>query len=344
MRPEPIDEDKTVFAVDIRQLGWQRQPYTIYKGGQPAGRSKLNFFDLLLLEYPYGIVYENSETFDNLAQDFLAPAGQVRPIVYLRADWFVSTATLPPLYNDLLELPLNENDLEARLKVNALADLADFSADRGGLSVSGVANNNRVLERHPAVNGAYWKSFDFKSSVGPENIFKDPVTLHQNAGELIFNLPNHLQGYFVVNDKGVRLDAADTAIVTDALARDQTVRPGLSCMRCHDTGMKGFTDAVLPAIQGLHVNPGFDVRTAVGLYKDQKQLTAGLKRDTDRFTAAMQALLGKPQTTEPLTPVTQRYIDAPLSLSAVAAELGANRPNCRRSSARRPSPPWVWSR
>ena len=295
VRPEPIDDDKTVFAVDIRKLGWQRKPFSVYKDGQSAGRSNLNFFDLLLLEYPYGIIYEDSDTFSHLAEEFLAPAAQVRPIVYVRADWFVSTATLPPLYNDLLELPLNVNDLEARLKVNAQEDIDEFVAERGGLSVSSVANNNRALERHLSSDGAYWKSFDYRSSVGPRNIFKDPVNLHPDAGELIFSLPNQLQGYFIINDKGARLDAADTQIVTDALAQDHTVRNGLSCMRCHDTGMKAVPDAMHAAVLAGPAVPGvFDKRQALQLYPEQKQLDADLKKDTDRFTAAMQQLLGKP--------------------------------------------------
>ena len=68
---------------------------------------------------------------------------------------------------------------------------------------------------------------------------------------MIFTLPNGLQGYYLANGKGERIDSAPTAIVTDKNASDQTVRNGLSCMRCHERGMLTFTDVVRPTLQKL---------------------------------------------------------------------------------------------
>src|SRR5262249_42436373 len=157
------------------------------------------------LEYPYAVVYEDSETFDRLAEEFLAPAGQVRPIPYVRADWFVSTATLPPLYEDLLQLPFTQQELEEQLKVRAEDNVKNGVARRAGMTISGVSRNNRVVERHPLAGGWYWKSFDFRTSKGRENMFADPIDLNPTGGEFIFALPNGLQGYFVADAKGTRL-------------------------------------------------------------------------------------------------------------------------------------------
>ena len=228
------------------------------KNEEPAEPSFVNLFDLVLLEYPYGMIHQSSETFDRLASEFLAPARQVRPLPYIRADWFVSVATQPPLYEDLLELPFNLKVLEKRLGVDAQADLDNARARRAGLVFSGVSRNNRALERHRARYGAYWKSFDFRSSADSENLFRDPLQLNPAGGEVIFTLPNGLQGYFLCDAKGNRLESAPTEIVTDKFAADQVVRNGLSCIRCHDTGMKGFTDAVRPAVIPLPDSPGFD--------------------------------------------------------------------------------------
>ena len=85
-------------------------------------------------------------------------------MVYVPADWFVSTATLPPLYEDFLQLPFDLKGLEERLGVDARADIDDGRAVRAGMTVSGVSRNNRVVERHPAKFGAYWLSFDFRTS------------------------------------------------------------------------------------------------------------------------------------------------------------------------------------
>src|SRR5206468_10279349 len=58
-------------------------------------------------------------------------------------------------------------------------------------------------------------SYDFRGSQGEQNIFRDPLTLHPNGGEFIFNLPNGMQGYFIADAEGRRLDKAPIDIVAD---------------------------------------------------------------------------------------------------------------------------------
>ena len=76
-----------------------------------------------------------------------------------------------------------------------------------GTNNSGVSNNNRVIERHTSRYGAYWKSYDFAGSVGTQNIFTHPLSFTHDGGEVVFNLPNGLQAYYVTNASGFRLDA-----------------------------------------------------------------------------------------------------------------------------------------
>jgi serine/threonine-protein kinase len=311
----------TVFALDLREVGWNRKPFTRVEDGK-VRPSDLNLFDLVLLEYPYGTLYTGSATFDRLAAVYLLPAGLARPVPYVRADWFVSVATQPPLYEDLLQLPFNLNELETRLEVNSADDVANREARRAGITVSGVSHNNRVVERHRTQNGAYWKSFDYRSSKGRDNIFRNPLDLHPAGGEMIFNLPNGLQGYFVTDSTGARLDAEPTEIVTDKFAADQTVRNGLSCMRCHDAGMKAFLDDVRPSLERLRGDPGFKRAKVLDLYPPQAELDATLREDVGRFAAALKGALGRPQTREPLAPVSKRFLDGPIQLSTAAAELG----------------------
>jgi mono/diheme cytochrome c family protein len=326
-RPMAIDPPvNSIFCIDLRELGWQRPVERPAAGAKPAA-PYFNFFDLALLEYPYGIFYEDSETFNRLVEEFLLPAEQVRPVVYVRADWFVSTMTQPPFYEDFLRLPFEVHELERKLGVDAALDLREYRAARGGMAVSGVSKNNRVVQRHRASFGAYWKSFDFRSSTGNENIFRDPIDLHPAGGEMIFNLPNHLQGYFVTNSQGVRIAAAATEIVTDRFAEDKTVRNGLACMRCHNQGMKDFIDAVRPALLRLPGSPGFDKQVALQLYADQAVLDKLLQTDAERFATALAKLLGKPLRRErpeyeALYLVSHRFLDSPLLLATAGGELG----------------------
>ena len=283
VRPKSIDSPvDTVFAIDIREVGWHRKPFKTNAGDKEVP-GELTVFDLALLEYPYAIAFADSDTFDRLAEEFLAPANQVRPVPYLRADWFSSVVTQPPLYEDFLQLPFTLTELEKELGVDAESDLADRTALRAGMTVSGVSRNNRVVERHGGRTGMYWKSFDFRTSKGPENVMKDPITFKPSGGEMIFRLPNGLQGYYVADGRGQRLDAAPTDIVVDKFAADKTVRNGLGCIRCHDQGIKEFVDTVRPAVEALPGIPGFDRRTVLDLYPPQEKLDTLVKTDRSVF-------------------------------------------------------------
>lgn len=321
--PESIDpETNTLFAVDIRRLGWDRQPFEIVSGEQKGQSSPLNLFDMVLLEYPYATAYESSATYDLLVEEYFDVANMVRPIPFVRIDWFISVATQSPLYEDILQLPRTLDELEAQLGVDAKTNVADGFARRSGMTVSGVSRNNRVVERHPSRDGGYWKSFDFASSKGQENIFVDPIDFQESGGEMIFNLPNGLQGYMVTDSVGNRIVEAPTSIVTDKLAGDKVVRNALSCIRCHDRGMKSFIDNVRPAVEAMPDSPGFDKRHVLNLYAPMPEMLELLKEDTERFQTALTTALGKPQDKDPLTPVSHRFIDLPLQLTGAAAELG----------------------
>jgi serine/threonine-protein kinase len=117
VHPRPIEASKTIFRIDLRTLGWDRHPFKIVRDEEPAEASPVNLFDLVLLEYPYATIYQSSATFNQLVSEFLSPASQVRPIPYVRADWFVSVATQPPLYEDLLGLPFTPHELRALASV-----------------------------------------------------------------------------------------------------------------------------------------------------------------------------------------------------------------------------------
>jgi serine/threonine-protein kinase len=167
----------------------------------------------------------------------------------------------------------------------------------------------------------YWKSFDFRTSKGPENILKDPITFKESGGEMIFRLPNGLQGYYVSDNRGQRLETAPTDIVVDKFAADKTVRNGLGCMRCHDQGIKEFADTVRAAVEALPGSPGFDRRAVLDLYPPREKMDDVVKADRNLFQLAMKALVAD-TTREPLIPVTAAYLDDPLAATAAAAELG----------------------
>ena len=331
--PQPIDTvaGGTVMAIDLRKLGWHRKVLS------DAGDASLtlNVFDLVLLEYPYGILPVGSETYDRVRAEFLDVAEQVLPIPFIRADWFCSVALQPPLYHDLLQLPATLAELEDDLGVDVQENLESGLALRGGMMVSGVSRNNRVVERHPHRDGFYWKSHDFATNTGSENILSKPIEFVASGGEMIFRLPNGAQAYYVCDARGNRIDAAPTSIVVDKFASDRVVRNGLGCIRCHNAGIKDFHDIVHDVVKTLPGKPGFDKRRTLELYPANKDWEPIVEADRKLFSEAMAKIAANKTRREPLTIVTSDYLEGTVTLAEAAGELGVD-PDQLKASCRTP--------
>ena len=191
--PQPIDSHGTIFYTDLRHYEWD-----VNDG-----------WDQIEAEYPYHISFDAPEQTALKAQLTRLQGEMQADIPSIHVDWFVAQASLPPLYHDLLSLPLTDRELETRLEVDVLRNLQNAPGVRvwrAGTNNSGVSNNNRVIERHTSRYGAYWKSYDFAGSVSTQNIFTHPLSFTHDGGEVIFNLPNGLQAYYVTNASGFRLE------------------------------------------------------------------------------------------------------------------------------------------
>ena len=186
-------------------------------------------------------------------------------VPFVRADWFTFVASQPPLYYDILGLPDNTPELERKLGIDPAAQPLALRIARAGFQQSGVSRNNRMIERHSLSTGAYWESFDFSGNkerqsfflfpLGPQNAFGDfsiDFGFVHDGGEIIFNLPNGLQAYYLTDARGNRLDKGPTNIVQDPSRRDQAVTNGISCMSCHDKGMQIKEDQVRDYVLEQH--------------------------------------------------------------------------------------------
>ena len=274
--PHPIDPAGTIFYIDLREYEWE------------IGTNRWTQIESV---YPYRIEF-NAPTQTHLREK-LANLREAMEcdIPFVHIDWFLATASLPPLYHDILGLPETDQALEARLEVNVVENIRNAAGKRvwrAGFNDSGVSNHNRVVERHTSRYGAYWKSYDFAGSVGTQNIFTHPLSFEQDGGEIIFNLPNGLQAYYLVDAGGNRLDEAPINIVSNPAASDPTVRNGLSCIGCHTEGMKDFEDQVRVVVQ-RNPNPLFNKNRTLRLYTDKATMDALVDEDTDRYRQALEA-------------------------------------------------------
>ena len=199
--PRPIDPEETIFYIDLRDYEWE---------------IGTNRWTQIEAEYPYEIDF-NAPTQTALREKLTNLREALNcEVPFIHVDWFLATASLPPLYHDILDLPQTDRELETRLEVNVVENLRNAAGKRvwrAGFNDSGVSNNNRVVERHDSRYGAYWKSYDFAGSVGTQNIFTHPLSFTHDGGEVVFNLPNGLQAYYLTDAGGNWLDAAPINIV-----------------------------------------------------------------------------------------------------------------------------------
>ena len=306
--PQPIDPEETIFYIDLRDYEWE---------------IGTNRWTLIEAEYPYEIMF-NAPTQTTLREKLVNLREKMDcEVPFIHVDWFIATASLPPLYHDILGLPQTDRELETRLEVNVIENIRNAPGKRvwrAGFNDSGVSNHNRVVERHESRYGAYWKSYDFAGSVGTQNIFTHPLSFDHDGGEIIFNLPNGLQAYYLADAGGRRLDAAPINIVSNPAASDPTVRNGLSCIGCHTEGMKDFQDTVRGVIQ-RNTNPPFNKDRALQLYTDKATMDRLVSEDTARYRQALEATGGVFGGIEPV----QRFHEAfqrPLDASHAAAVVG----------------------
>lgn len=212
--------------------------------------------------YPYAISPHSDPMLDALAKG----VGDQVPII--RADWFTRFASESPYYDVLLQLPNHIQRIERRLNVDVQSNIFNQRVIRAGFDQgeSGVSDNNRMLERHELANGGYyWKSYDFATSDGLGSLLAHPdgpnewghtasgtEAFEHDGGEMIFSLPNGLQGYYLSDNKGNRLLIGPTSIVSNrkkANGRGVEIINARSCFECHDNGIISNTDVVRNAIK-----------------------------------------------------------------------------------------------
>jgi serine/threonine-protein kinase len=339
--PRAVDRQGTVFVVDTSDLGWDRR----------------NLWDTVLAKYPYGLThnFDKDATVRSYSVAVTRATGTDLPCI--RADWFVAKATRPPLYHDLLDLPTDVRDLERGLNVDIEKAFVNDEMVRLGVIQSGVSKQNRLMERIATRFGAYWKSYDFKPDSGlTSNLVLFPLgpkfsanpfnskAFVQAGGEIVFNLPNGLQGYLLVDSKGKRIDKGPSDIVydPDAVSGTTDIVTGLSCMACHSTGIKEAGD-VLRTSKALK---GDELAKLRRLHPEPETMKLYFRKDQVRFLKAAAEATGPylrvgadrgkrlEDFEEPIRFVARKYIDE-VTLEQAARELGFADPQALKQAIAR---------
>jgi serine/threonine-protein kinase len=183
--------------------------------------------------------------------------------------------------------------------------------------------------RDPATTRRAWQPFVRRHRRGR---FGGKAFEHA-GGEIIFHLPNGLQGYLLVDDKDRRIDKGPTEVVRakTETAGSVAVVNGLSCMSCHQHGMiKGFKDDVRT---GTRV--GGDALDKVReLYPPAEEMRGLLEKDEARFLNALDRATGLflkvgkegdrdvKDFKEVMGPVARSYLLKEVDAAAAAREVG----------------------
>lgn len=316
--PLPVDAAKTVLRIDLRWFVWDATTW-----------------NRVVAEYPYGAL-------DDAIASRAVMVHTAAKLPAVRADWFVGTASRAPLYYDVLQIPANLNELERLIRVDAVANVQQERVMRAGFNGSGVSRFNRILERHDAAHGMYWRSYDFdeppanltertNGNLLPDrrNIFAFPLgpglveTPFQHAGgEAIFALPNGLHAYIIMKSDNTRIDKGPVAVVSDPKRPDRAVEAGVSCMSCHVTGIIPKADQIR---DHLDKNPKSfsrtDADTIRALYPGKDKVLAAMEEDGKRYAEAVAKTGAKVARYEAVSTITIKY-EADIDLGLAAAEVG----------------------
>ncbi|PCC70520.1 serine/threonine protein kinase [Nannocystis exedens] len=307
--PEAIDDARTIYRIDLVDYGWSSDTWAAITAADP---------------YAIGFRSDDARKIQQAAQVELFS---------VKGDWFIEAASQPPLYHTVLGIPGTRAELELELGVDVDANIAaEIVQDRdevlrAGFRDSKVSKANRVIERHQIPTAdyrAYWLSYDFADNEGDKDILNRPLDFVEDGGEIIFTLPNGLQGYMIVDGAGDRIDRAPIAIVQDSeVPQEPEVINGLSCMSCHSEGMRRATDEVRGYVEKNTLFDDLAQEQVAKLYAPQEDFDREQQRDIETFAASL-AQTGSAGRVGGYEPVMAAHIafELDVDLRRAAAEFG----------------------
>jgi hypothetical protein len=309
-----------IFRIDLRHYGWTTELWDQVACANPFS-----------IDYGVNALLPRAKAIqlDTKSSLFVQPGRS-----------FMHIVARAPLYHDILEIPATLAELAllrsgipdlAKNVFDEQTQLKEGLVDRAGFYDSGVSFSNRMIERHKVAGdktGYFWLSHDFADNDGDSDIFRNPLDFKAGGGEIIFSLPNGMQGYMIVDDDEQRVDEAPTSIVFDPDAEDGVVRTAISCIGCHAAGIIPKADelrAYAEANPDNQLTPD-EILGVQNLHPQANALDIQAK-DSNRFMGALNAL-GVPhvieagdQLIEPIRIADLAFEDN-IDLPRVATEIG----------------------
>jgi hypothetical protein len=286
---QPIDQSGQILRIDLDDYGWSRNDWNLI------------------------------EQNDSLRFESFTPNGQlIKAITQTRLPWvhqnnFAFISHQPSVYYNLLDIPLNLSQLLNLnfINVNFQEQFNNLEVDYIGFNGSPISlNKNRLIARNRSQFGYFWITYDvFNVQDSGRNLFSNPFLPETGSGnvfqfdasEVIFTLPNGMQGFALFEGDGSRADFAPTNLVSDNEGIDPQIDNAIDCQRCHSGGLINAEDQIRGTVIG---NPVFGLRDqqiAELLFTDNEQ--AIINADNQQFSSILNQI-GVSGTEDPISPST----------------------------------------
>ncbi|HAB39814.1 MAG TPA: hypothetical protein DCE52_17760, partial [Rhodobacteraceae bacterium] len=251
-----------IYRIDLRDYNWNAEQWrAIFTSEYNSAAQKAKYPRKVWEEvrYPYAVNPSSDPNLELISKY----TETVVPLV--NGPWFSNKALEAPIYDMLLGLTDIIDDLEDKLNLDVKKEILDGNVVRAAMiGTSGVSDHNRLIERFDLpMGGYYWKSYDFDGSGGDKSLELNPdgpypeveefgfQTFNHAGGEMIFSLPNGLQGFYLSEADGRRLQVGPASIVAFkeyVAGKGVEIQNARSCFECHDNGIIQKSDNLRPVI------------------------------------------------------------------------------------------------
>ena len=293
-----------IFRIDLRDYNWSQDQWrAIFQGeyNSAAERTKYNPEVWSEVNYPYAVDPASAPNLGLIA----SYTETVVPIV--NGPWLSNKALESPIYDMLLGLTDRIDDLEDRLNLDVKKEIMDGNVARAAMiGTSGVSDHNRLIERFDLpMGGYYWKSYDFDGSGGDKSLELNPdgpypevsefgfQTFEHAGGEMIFSLPNALQGFYLSEADGRRLQVGPASIVAfkEYIAgKGVEIENARSCFECHDNGIIQKSDNLRPVVENSNFFTREQKRRLQRMFVAREDLYAYFENDRMLYTNALKRI------------------------------------------------------
>jgi mono/diheme cytochrome c family protein len=317
--PQPIDRDRLIYRVDLRDYDWDRDVVV-------EGESFRDGWEAIIAASPYAVPFVGDQA-DDLRADTLTN------VPLINADALLDAAAVGELYYALIGVDVNEPlsaFIRDQLGIDVEENLADGQVVRAGTSRSQISRQDRVLERHEIElrRGVYWQSFDFEAGAANDSIFTNPFGFNQGGTEAIFTLLNGMLG-FIIADRDDAI-VAESNILLDTFQDDFTARTSVSCSSCHAQGFNPVVDEVGPFVRANRIQFRRDELEAVEeIYPGATAFARIIEQDSLGFVDTLRRANLPTTGADPVGATYVRF-NADVDLATAAGDLGVTPDELRR--------------